>query len=143
MPGFFFLCVFLLSGCQTPVSRDRVCFENQCVDVEVVREQENRARGLQFRDSLGEKQGMLFIFPESRRHDFWMKDTKIPLDIIWIDSAYQVVHIENNVPPCLRDPCPRYAPQAPARYVLEINAGHAMRMGLQKGTGVKFHFFGR
>ncbi len=129
----FLLFVIFLTGCHLEGSDKQVCFKNHCVDVEVVQTQGNRMRGLQFRDSLGEDKGMLFIFPGSQRHRFWMKDTKIPLDIVWFDSAQRVVHIKNNIPPCQQDPCPTYAPPSEALYVLEVNAGHAKRMGLQKG----------
>lgn len=86
---------------------------------------------------------MLFILPERQRHSFWMKDTKIPLDIIWLDFVRRVVHVEDHVPPCQEDPCPTYTPDSSALYVLEVNAGHAKRMGLQKGDRLDFHLVGR
>ncbi len=134
-----FLC-FLCDGClsrYTP-QQDQVCFKDQCITVEVVQKEEDRLRGLQFRQSLAPHGGMLFIFPETQRQSFWMKDTLISLDIIWIDSTQRVVHIEHNVPPCPQDPCPIYAPAGLALYVLEINAGQAAQLKLQLGDRAEF-----
>ena len=129
----------LLSGCQAPPSQDRVCFHQQCYLVEVVSHGAELEKGLQQRTALPRDHGMLFIFPTSRVQPFWMKDTLIPLDIIWLDYAQRAVHIEENVPPCEQDPCPSYVPVGKALYVLEVNAGEAKRMGLQKGDRAEFH----
>jgi len=99
---------------------------------------EDVQRGLQFRESLDKNKGMLFVFAESRRHAFWMKDTLIPLDIIWLDYARRVVYIAPNIPPCPQDPCPSYSPERDALYVLEINAGVAQQLGLKPGDLAEF-----
>ncbi len=117
---------------------DQVCFGDKCIHVEVVQKAEDLRRGLQFRESLDPNSGMLFIFSQSRRHSFWMKDTLIPLDIIWMDYARRVVHIERSVPPCPGEPCPTYAPLYDALYVLEINAGQAQALGLRIGDQAEF-----
>lgn len=118
---------------------DQVCFRDYCFDVEVAADDETRTRGLQGRPSLGENQGMLFIFPEARPYTFWMKDTLIPLDIIWMDQARRVVHIGSNIPPCQEDPCDVYSPPMPAVYVLELNANKAEDIGLHIGEYLQFH----
>jgi len=115
-----------------------VCFQNNCVEVEVVGKEEDMRRGLQFRSFLGESKGMLFVFTESARHAFWMKDTLIPLDMIWLDQDQRIVYIERQVPPCAVDPCAVYVPEQNALYVLEINAGHAGDMGLRVGEQMRF-----
>ncbi len=120
--------------------QDQVCFQNRCIDVEVVREKEEMRRGLQFRQSLGAHSGMLFVFPQSRRHAFWMKDTRIPLDMIWMDYTRRIVHIERDVPPCKEDPCPSYTPSQEALYVLEVNAGYTAVLGLKAGDQAEFYF---
>lgn len=125
VPGGF------LAGCLRPAAQ--VCFARKCINVEVVQKEEELHRGLQFRKSLGPDSGMLFVFKESRPHAFWMKDTLLPLDMIWMDGARRIVHIEGNVPPCTADPCPTYSPRDEALYVLEINAGSAQQLGLQLG----------
>ena len=130
----------LLAGCSRPTARaaNHVCFKEKCINVEVVQKEEELHRGLQFRTSLAPDSGMLFIFKKSWPYAFWMKDTLIPLDMIWMDEARSIVHIEHNVPPCTADPCPRYPPEHAALYVLEINAGYAAKLGLQSGDAAEF-----
>ncbi|HJU03941.1 MAG TPA: DUF192 domain-containing protein, partial [Nitrospiraceae bacterium] len=73
---------------------------------------EKRGRGLMFRESLAKDHGMLFTFSEPQHWTFWMKNTRIPLDIIWMDDKKKIVHVERNVPTCSRtdDGCPQYQP---------------------------------
>jgi len=97
-----------------------------------------RERGLMFREKLEPDQGMLFVFEEEDLYSFWMKNTLIPLDIIWINCHQQIVHIEKNVPPCTQDPCPGYRPRQPALYVLELKAGQAEANNLQLYQRISF-----
>ncbi len=99
-----------------------------------------RARGLMFRDSLASDRSMLFIFPEPQLWVIWMKNTRIPLDIIWLDRDKRVVHVESNVPICRRtdEGCPQYQPNKKASYVLELNAGRAASLKLEKGARLTF-----
>jgi len=76
---------------------------------------------------------MLFVFPQSRQQSFWMKDTLIPLDMIWLDYKRRIIYIERDVPPCQSDPCPTYRPSTEAMYVLEVNAGLAEAQRIQEG----------
>lgn len=108
------------------------------VVVEVVSDQLTRAQGLMFRSSLGDDRGMLFVFPETAVHSFWMQNTLIPLDIIWIDEGGAIVHIARDVPPCRADPCPSYPPKGAARYVLELAGGQAAARGLRDGDRLAF-----
>ena len=139
--GFFFVSCFL-SLCFFPEgaaqSQDQVCFAQKCINVEVAQEEEELHRGLQFRKSLGPDSGMLFVFEKNWPYAFWMKDTLIPLDMIWMDDTRKIVHIEHNVPPCAADPCPKYPPGHEALYVLEISAGYAKKFGLQSGDTAEF-----
>ena len=139
------LAVFLLLlsggffiGYRSQSAINQVCFKKHCFDVEIVQNDAERMKGLQFRKSLSPNHGMLFIFPESKPHSFWMKDTLISLDMIWMDDTRRVVHIEHNVPPCQQDPCSGYSPQQDAMYVLEINAGEAQALGLKNGDRLDF-----
>ncbi|UCE63349.1 MAG: DUF192 domain-containing protein [Nitrospirota bacterium] len=95
-----------------------------------------RAEGLMSRTSLPPDHGMLFIFSEPGQWTFWMKNTKISLDILWLDTDGKVVHLESNVPICTRtdEGCPRYHPSKKALYALELRAGMAKRLGIPKGT---------
>lgn len=101
---------------------------------------EKRARGLMFRESLPKDRGMLFTFAEAQPWSFWMKNTKIRLDIIWLDGNKKIVHLARNVPVCTRtdDGCPNYQPNEPALYVLEVVAGVADALKLQRGVKLKF-----
>ena len=108
------------------------------IAVEVASDQLTRAQGLMFRSSLGNDRGMLFVFPETAVYPFWMKNTLIPLDIVWIDEGGAIVHIARDVPPCKADPCPNYPPKAAARYVLELAGGQAAARGLGVGDRLVF-----
>jgi hypothetical protein len=101
---------------------------------------EERARGLMFRPSLEKNRGMLFAFAEPQLWSFWMKNTRIPLDIIWMDQKKKIVHIERRVPICNRtdDGCPQYQPNENASYVLELAAGSADALHLQRGATLRF-----
>jgi uncharacterized membrane protein (UPF0127 family) len=108
------------------------------VRVEVAADDELRAQGLMFRDRLRDGYGMVFLFPRSGVYPFWMKNTLIPLDIIWIDEEKRVVHVKFDVPPCQADPCPSYDPGVPARYILEVAGGVARTHAVRAGDRVKF-----
>ena len=103
------------------------------ITVEVASNDDTRARGLMFRDALAPDRGMIFLFPQSDVYPFWMKNTLIPLDMLWLDEANRVVHIESNVPPCPGDPCPSFSPGVKAKSVLELRAGRAKELGLKVG----------
>lgn len=115
-----------------------VCFQNNCFDVELAVTAQEQARGLMYRDSLDKDSGMLFIYPEEKQRSFWMKNTLIPLDIIWIDKDYKVVYINKNAQPCGEGDCPSINPEVTAKYVLELNAGTAEQIGLAVGSQLQF-----
>ncbi len=93
------------------------------VKVEVVTEPADQARGLMYRRSLGKDSGMLFIFRQEGLQSFWMKNTLIPLDMIFVSRDLAIVDI-TTMQPCITDPCPAYTSRQPAQYVLEVNAGY-------------------
>lgn len=108
------------------------------ITAELARTEEERQRGLMFRDKLLPDQGMLFVFDREDLHSFWMKNTLVPLDMLWLDSQRRVIHIADDVPPCREDPCPSYGPESPARYVLELRAGGAAANGIRTGDQLQF-----
>ena len=108
------------------------------VRVEVAADDELRAQGLMYRDRLRDGHGMIFLFPRSGVYPFWMKNTLIPLDILWIDEQKRVAHVKFDVPPCQADPCPSYDPGVSARYVLEVAGGVAREHAVRAGEVVKF-----
>jgi uncharacterized protein len=105
------------------------------VTVEVVQTNEARQRGLMYRKHLAPDAGMLFIFEQEEPHSFWMHNTLIPLDIMFIKSDWTVLGIVENATP-LTDTL-RNVPGA-SQYVLEVNAGYSRRHGLQAGSAVKY-----
>jgi len=98
---------------------------------------EQQAQGLMYRESLPEATGMLFVFPEDAPHHFWMKNTMIPLDMIWMDGSGRVLFVSADTPPCKADPCATYGPDASARQVLEIAGGMAAKEKVTVGAQLK------
>ncbi len=101
--------------------------------VEVADTPDKRALGLMYRRALADDHGMWFIFEREQRLSFWMKNTRIPLDMLFFNERLELVTLHENVPPCRRSRCPSYASTRPARYVLEINAGLSRRLGIREG----------
>jgi len=119
---------------QSSPRRAEVAFPDRTrVQAEIAATEAEREHGLMLRSSLGDLDGMIFVFDAPGLHAFWMKDTLIPLDMIWIDDAGKVVSIAESVPPCKTAECPTYPPRAPASYVLEVNAGFAKKHQLRIG----------
>lgn len=104
--------------------------------VEVADDEAERAQGLMSRLYMSSNRGMIFLYPQERPLAFWMKNTRLSLDIIFFDASGRVVDIKNNVPPCQYDPCPTYPSQKPAVTVLELNAGVARQIGLKIGDSM-------
>lgn len=131
-----FAAALLSSGCAA--GGDWVELGGHHYAVEVARTEAERERGLMFRDQLAAGHGMLFIHPRQEPQAYWMKNTRIPLDILYFDDAHRLVSQQRDVPPCsLGDACPPYPSDAPARYVLELNAGEAARLGLRNGDALR------
>ena len=109
------------------------------INVEIVDTFDKRARGLMFRESLDENSGMLFIFDQEDYLSFWMKNTLIPLDIIWINSDNEVVYIEHNAQPCLdsEENCEIYHSDKEAISILEINGGLAKELNISIVNKIK------
>jgi uncharacterized membrane protein (UPF0127 family) len=126
-------------GKATPLPEHRpVCIRDTCFDAEIAVTAFERGRGLMFRDSLAKDRGMLFVFPEEGQHLFWMKNTRIELDMIFIGADHQVVSISHRAKPCTAEPCDRYGPAGNSAYVLEIAGGLAATYGFAKGDRVEF-----
>ena len=129
----------LACGACASTSGPWVSLGGQRYSVEIADTDAERARGLMFRDALPSGHGMLFIHDAEEPQAYWMKNTKIPLDILYFDDERKLVAQQRDVPPCsLGDGCPSYPSDAPARYVLELNAGQAEALKLQDGAEIRF-----
>ncbi len=106
------------------------------IEVQLADSETSRELGLSYRESIGDEEGMLFIFDKPDVYAFWMKDMKFPIDIIWLSETGQVVHTEEDVSP---NTYPKiFANKPKAQYVLELNAGMAKKYGLYLGSKVLF-----
>lgn len=122
---------------QWAAPRGTVVFPDKAkVTVEIADTEEKRQRGLMFREHLAPTDGMIFLFEEPGNYPFWMKNTLIPLDMIWLDKTARVVWIADSVPPCKADPCPSYDHKGMASYVVEVVSGFAKDHKLKVGDRV-------
>lgn len=128
------LSIFLIRNNSEP----EVCLEESCFFVELAKTSAEKSKGLMFRESLENDKGMLFIYDSDGEYNFWMKNTLIPLDIIWIDSEGKIAYIKHEAQPC-GDECKTIRPQKNARFILEINGGIAEELGMNLGD--KFDFY--
>ncbi len=114
--------------------RGEVVFPDRTrVIVEIADTDARRQRGLMFREQMAPTDGMIFLFDEPGNYPFWMKNTLIPLDMIWLDRDARIVWIAESVPPCKADPCPSYDHQGQALYVVEVVSGFAKQHKLKIG----------
>ena len=111
--------------------------QNLTIEVEVAKTETQRSRGLMYRDSLKQEKGMLFVFECEHIQRVWMKNTLIPLDIIFISKQGKVVSILKELQPCIKDPCNIYASTKRAKYMLEINAGEIDNKDIAVGQILK------
>jgi uncharacterized membrane protein (UPF0127 family) len=130
----FLLCAALALACTAcAAGGPEVELKGQRFSVEIADTGEKRALGLMFRDSMPADHGMLFIFPREAPRSFHMKNTRIPLDIMYFNADLELVSMSENTPPCRVARCPSYSSALPARFVLELNAGMASKLGVVVG----------
>lgn len=130
------LLLLTVAGCAAAVpqtSAPAVALHGHRFSTEFATDDASREHGLMMRTELAAGHSMLFVFPDTQPRWFWMKNTLIPLDILYFDADRKLVSMQLDVPPCKADPCPSYPSDAPARYVLELPAGTARRIGAQAG----------
>ena len=116
----------------------KVCFNEKCFNAEIADTPKKHTQGLMNRKSLDQNSGMLFIFDTEAKYKFWMKNTLIPLDIIWLDKNKRVVFIKHNAESCETNPCKTFGPSKNAKYVLEINSGLAKKIELKEEDYLEF-----
>lgn len=135
-----FLLIQILTGLFLGLGSVKVFFEdsNVSVDVEVADTFESRRRGLMFRENLDIDKGMLFVYEDEEVRTFWMKNTYIKLDMIFIDSNGEIVEIKEAYPEpnTSEQNLKRYSSIEPAQYVLETNSSFVERFNIGKGEKV-------
>jgi uncharacterized membrane protein (UPF0127 family) len=107
------------------------------IDIEIADNTPERMQGLMYRKSMDENKGMLFIFQDYEVRRFYMKNTIIPLDIIFLDSVKQVLKIYKNTTPFSER---TLESGMPAKYVVEVNAGYTDKRGIKDGDRIKFNY---
>ena len=128
-----------LPGCASVSDGQWVELKGKHFQVEIADDDAERERGLMFRDEMAADHGMLFIHDSEAPQSYWMKNTHIPLDILYFDHQRKLVSAQERVPPCSAgDRCPPYPSEGPALYVLEINAGEADELGVKAGDELVF-----
>ncbi|MFW6358415.1 MAG: DUF192 domain-containing protein [Chroococcales cyanobacterium] len=158
---FLIASVFLL-GCASPVETEtkledsqepqeetlgqmlpieaRAIMGDTLIELEITKTPEQQALGLMYRESLPDNRGMLFSFDPPKFTQFWMKNVKIPLDMIFLREG-EIQAIAANVPPCNTFPCPTYGPEGLIDQVIELRGGRAAEIGLEVGDRITIEFF--
>jgi len=141
------VAILFAAGCSSPAVTDeigltQITFPNGVrINAETMRDEMELVKGMMFRDSLPEGRGMLFIHPDEDIFHYWMYQTKMPLDIVWMDHDRRIVEMSLNTPPCksksARD-CTNYGGNFKSKYALEVNAGVASKNGLKVGETLDF-----
>jgi len=108
------------------------------VDIEIADDDAKRMQGLMYRDSMAENHAMLFVFPDEDERSFWMKNTIIPLDIIYVNAKNQIITTQKNAVPYSEDSIPS---NGPAKYVVEVNAGFCERHSVKPGDHIEWRRF--
>ncbi len=103
------------------------------IDIEIADNDAKRTQGLMYRDSMAENEGMLFVFPDEDERSFWMKNTIMPLDIIYVNAKNQIITTQKNTGPYSEDSVPS---NGPAKYVVEVNAGFCDRHSVKPGNHI-------
>ena len=105
--------------------------------LEVVDDPESRRQGLMGREHLERNEGILFDFPPGTKPAIWMRNMVISLDLMFVDEQQQLVEVFADVPPCEAAPCEIYQVEQPLRFVIEVAAGTAARLGLERGMSLE------
>lgn len=140
-----FILLSLVQGCSSSdtagVSYHTVKFlrSNVSVRAEAAETDAARQKGLMYRTSLKEHEGMIFYFADSARHSFYMYNTKIPLSVIFLDETLRIVDILDMEPCPSQNPleCPIYTPRQPCRYAVEVNQEFVRNHGIRVGDLVQ------
>jgi uncharacterized membrane protein (UPF0127 family) len=133
----FFLSLILVVAGESAFSKEEsflfLILKEKKIKVEVVRSEGEKAKGLMFRESLEKEEGMLFVYEQEEILSFWMKNTRIPLSIAFIDKSGKILDIQDMEPFSLKS----HISARPAQYALEMNQGWFKKNGIKVGDVVK------
>lgn len=118
------------------ISIIKVNLGDETFDLETAITHEEKIQGLMFVENMPRNNGMIFIYGGEGERFFWMKNTLIPLDMIFINFNKEIVEIKKNIQPCMEDPCEKYQSTTPAMHVIEINAGLSDELELSIGDKI-------
>jgi uncharacterized membrane protein (UPF0127 family) len=146
MRSIAFLFLFVLASCEKPTTEEDFYTSDiklpggQVIKTEFVYDTADALRGMQFRSSIAPDHGMLYAHRIPGKYGYWMFQTLIPLDMIWMDSTHTVVEIVENAPPCKTpaSQCPHYGGNQVAQYVLQLGGGMAKKYGLKPGDTINW-----
>lgn len=127
------LIFFLISCTHQPQLILQTQNEKIEIEVEIADDDLERSNGLMYREELADGSGMLFVFPEEAPLNFWMKNTYIPLDILFFNKNRVVISVVENMEPCKIMNCPLYSSKFPAQFALEVPAGFVKKHGVKIG----------
>ena len=116
----FTFSLFWLASCNKNINKKYIILNNTTFEVELAKTEKEKLKGLMNRTKLAKNSGMLLIYEQPQYLEFWMKNTLIPLRIIWIDE-YDIVQGFTDALPCKHDPCELYKSPIPVSKILEIN----------------------
>ena len=136
MKKFLILLIiaFFCLGCQVEkMEKKQACFDNDCYSVEIAKNTYQQAQGLMDREALGEKEGMLFVYDTEDNQQFWMKNMKFSLDIIWLNNSRKIIDFKENISPCEKNPCSTYQIDNKSQYVLELPADSIKKNNIKIG----------
>lgn len=134
--GFILLLSLVIIGQIKSEDKITIRTGNNYLAAETADTEEERERGLSGRESLDDNNVMLFVFERLARYGIWMKDMKFPIDIVWLDADKNIVDVMNEVSP---DTYPEiFHPNSEAKYVIEMSAGNAKKLGLQVGQSLSW-----
>ena len=146
MRSITLLMLVVLAGCDKPTTQedfyttDITLANGQVIKTEFVYDTAAALRGMQFRKSLAPDHGMLYAHRIPGKYGYWMFQTLIPLDMIWMDSKHTVVEIVENAPPCKTpaSQCPHYGGNEVAQYVLQLAGGMAKKYAVKGGDTINW-----
>lgn len=146
MRSITLLLLVILAGCDKPTTQedfyttDITLANGQVIKTEFVYDTTDALRGMQFRKSMPSDHGMLYAHRIPGKYGYWMFQTLIPLDMIWMDPKHTVVEIVENAPPCkvAASQCPHFGGNEVAQYVLQLAGGMAKKYGVKAGDTINW-----